>query len=34
VIPWTVNDAAGAAALATMGVDGICSDDVTLLPQP
>lgn len=31
VIPWTVNDRAVAARLAAMGVDGICSDDVTLL---
>jgi len=28
VIAWTVNDPARATALATMGVDGICTDDV------
>lgn len=32
VIPWTVNDAPLATRLAGMGVDGICGDDVTLLP--
>jgi glycerophosphoryl diester phosphodiesterase len=31
VIPWTVNDAARAQALASMGVDGLCGDDVRLL---
>lgn len=32
VIPWTVNDAATARTLSAMGVDGICTDDVSLLP--
>lgn len=32
VIVWTVNDAAEAARLAAMGVDGLCGDDVRLLP--
>lgn len=31
VIAWTVNDAAAAARLASMGVDGVCTDDVRLL---
>lgn len=31
VIVWTVNDAARARELAASGVDGICSDDLTLL---
>lgn len=30
VIVWTVNDAARARELADWGVDGICSDDLTL----
>jgi glycerophosphoryl diester phosphodiesterase len=28
VIAWTVNDPAAAAALAQLGVDGVCTDDV------
>jgi glycerophosphoryl diester phosphodiesterase len=32
VIVWTVNDAVRAKDLAAWGVDGICSDDLTLLP--
>lgn len=32
VIPWTVNDSARAAALAALGVDALCGDDVTILP--
>jgi glycerophosphoryl diester phosphodiesterase len=28
VIVWTVNDPAMAAMLATLGVDGLCTDDV------
>ncbi|HEX9485204.1 MAG TPA: glycerophosphodiester phosphodiesterase [Gemmatimonadaceae bacterium] len=31
VIPWTVNDAADARRLASLGVDGICTDDVEAL---
>jgi glycerophosphoryl diester phosphodiesterase len=31
VIPWTVNDSARARALAALGVDGLCGDDVRLL---
>ena len=31
VIPWTVNSREEARRLATLGVDGICSDDVRLL---
>jgi glycerophosphoryl diester phosphodiesterase len=31
VIPWTVNDQASAQALASLGVDGLCGDDVRLL---
>jgi len=31
-IAWTVNDAALATRLAAAGIDGLCSDDVTLLP--
>jgi glycerophosphoryl diester phosphodiesterase len=31
VIPWTVNDPARAQALAAMGVDGLCGDDVRVL---
>ena len=30
VIAWTVNDAAVAARLATLGVDGLCGDDVRI----
>lgn len=33
VIVWTVNDAAEAARLSAMGVDGLCGDDVRLLPE-
>jgi glycerophosphoryl diester phosphodiesterase len=31
VIPWTVNDQADAQTLASLGVDGLCGDDVRLL---
>jgi glycerophosphoryl diester phosphodiesterase len=31
VIPWTVNDQARAQALAALGVDALCGDDVRLL---
>jgi glycerophosphoryl diester phosphodiesterase len=31
VIPWTVNDPARAQALAVLGVDALCGDDVRLL---
>lgn len=31
VIAWTVNSTAGARRLAAYGIDGICTDDVTLL---
>jgi glycerophosphoryl diester phosphodiesterase len=30
VIPWTVNDAAGARRLVALGVDALCGDDVTV----
>jgi glycerophosphoryl diester phosphodiesterase len=33
VIAWTVNDAAAAARLAWLGVDGICTDDLRLIPR-
>ena len=32
IIPWTVNDARGAVRLAALGVDGVCTDDVSALP--
>lgn len=32
VIVWTVNDAGRIRELSEMGVDGICSDDLTLFP--
>jgi len=32
VIPWTVNDPSEAARFARLGVDGLCTDDVSLLP--
>jgi glycerophosphoryl diester phosphodiesterase len=32
VIAWTVNDAAAARHLTSIGVDGICTDDVRLIP--
>jgi glycerophosphoryl diester phosphodiesterase len=32
VIAWTVNDPAIAAGLMSMGVDGLCGDDVRILP--
>ncbi|NUP57122.1 MAG: glycerophosphodiester phosphodiesterase [Gemmatimonadaceae bacterium] len=31
VIPWTVNDPSTAQALASLGVDGLCGDDVRIL---
>jgi glycerophosphoryl diester phosphodiesterase len=31
VIVWTVNDATTAEALRTVGVDGICSDDLRVV---
>lgn len=31
VIPWTVNDPATAQTLASLGVDGLCGDDVRVL---
>ena len=31
VIPWTVNDQSRAQALAQLGVDGLCGDDIRLL---
>jgi glycerophosphoryl diester phosphodiesterase len=31
VIPWTVNDSAAAARLIVRGVDGICTDDVSII---
>jgi glycerophosphoryl diester phosphodiesterase len=31
VIPWTVNDQAHAQTLASLGVDGLCGDDVRVL---
>jgi glycerophosphoryl diester phosphodiesterase len=34
VIAWTVNDPATARRLASMGVDGLCTDDVRLIPRP
>jgi glycerophosphoryl diester phosphodiesterase len=33
VIAWTVNDAAAARHLTSMGVDGICTDDLRLIAQ-
>lgn len=33
-IVWTVNDAARARELAEWGVDGICTDDLTVLKDP
>jgi glycerophosphoryl diester phosphodiesterase len=33
VLVWTVNDAAVAARLTVLGVDGLCTDDVRLLPH-
>ena len=33
VIAWTVNTTAAAARLVRLGVDGLCSDDVRLLPK-
>lgn len=32
VIPWTVNDATRAEWLASIGVDGLCGDDVRMFP--
>ena len=32
VIAWTVNSATGCQHLATLGVDGICTDDLSLIP--
>ena len=34
VIVWTVNEAAEARRLKTLGVDGICGDDVRILVNP
>jgi glycerophosphoryl diester phosphodiesterase len=34
VIAWTVNDVGAARHLASMGVDGLCTDDVRLIPRP
>jgi glycerophosphoryl diester phosphodiesterase len=31
VIPWTVNDVEDARRLSALGVDGICTDDVSIL---
>jgi glycerophosphoryl diester phosphodiesterase len=31
VIPWTVNETRQAQALAAIGVDALCGDDVNLL---
>ena len=31
VLPWTVNEPADAARLTMLGVDGICTDDVTIV---
>jgi len=33
VIAWTVNDAAAARHLTSIGVDAICTDDVRLIPR-
>ena len=33
VMAWTVNDAADAARLADLGVDGLCTDDVNMLKR-
>jgi glycerophosphoryl diester phosphodiesterase len=33
VIAWTVNDPAVATSLEALGVDGLCGDDVRLLPR-
>lgn len=32
VIAWTVNDTAAARRLTALGVDGLCTDDVRLIP--
>jgi glycerophosphoryl diester phosphodiesterase len=34
VIAWTVNNTADAKRLIALGVDGLCGDDVRLLPPP
>jgi glycerophosphoryl diester phosphodiesterase len=34
VIPWTVNDQRDIARLAALDVDGLCTDDVTLVAVP
>jgi glycerophosphoryl diester phosphodiesterase len=34
VIAWTVNSTADAERLIALGVDGLCGDDVRLLPPP
>ena len=31
VIPWTVNDGEQAVALAALGVDGLCTDFLTVI---
>lgn len=33
VIAWTVNSASAARTLASFGVDGLCGDDIRLLPS-
>jgi glycerophosphoryl diester phosphodiesterase len=34
VIAWTVNDVGAARHLASMGVDGLCTDDIRLVARP
>ena len=34
VIAWTVNDAAAARHLTSIGVDALCTDDIRLIPRP
>ena len=34
VIAWTVNDHRDVARLSALGVDGLCTDDVTLVGGP
>lgn len=33
LIPWTVNDTADAVRLTELGADGLCTDDVRMLPR-